>query len=190
MPATLTPELASASGTVSLLRSYGSLRCRLHELYRAGPCPAKLDSSSSAKYRLPSRGNPVIGLYFLMIKATAPGGTTNDVLLVNNTSWCPVGCSIGPQVCDTDLSGLVTPATCHAVPKLPCACRHLVRASPYRLMGELLAPTKLAPLGLPVGSTPAGRSPGPKQLRHAPLSNAALTRTTSSALSTAHSAFS
>ena len=125
-----------------------------------------------------------MGLYFLMISVTATGGTTYDVLLMNNSSWCPVGCSIGPHVCDTELSGLVTATTCHDVPKLPRACRHLVMASPYRLMSELFAPTELAPLGLPAGSTPAGRSSGPKQLRHAPLSNADLTRTTSSALST------
>ena len=125
-----------------------------------------------------------MGFYVLIISATAPGGTTYDVLLLNNTSWCPVGCSIGPHVCDTELSGPVTATTCHDVPKLPLACRHLVMASPYRLMGELLAPTELAPLGLPAGPTPAGRSSGPKQLRHAPLPNADLTRTTSPALST------
>ena len=130
MPMTLTPELASASGTVSLLRSYGSLRRRLHELYRAGPCPAKLDSSSSARYKLPSRVHSAMGLYSLMISASAPGGRMYEALFVKTTSWYPVGCSMGPHVCDTELSGRDTAAIGKVAPKLQLAWRQLGVASP------------------------------------------------------------
>ena len=47
------------------------------------------------------------------------GGTTCDVSFVKSTSWCPVGCPKGPHVCDTELGGLDTPATCQVVSKLP-----------------------------------------------------------------------
>ena len=68
-------------------RSYGSLTVsRRLDVYRDGPCLAKLDIVMPARYKPPERLYSAMTLTCFMMNSTMPGGTTQQRLLLNSTS--------------------------------------------------------------------------------------------------------
>ena len=86
------PTAVDSARCTEVARSYGSLAGnRRLDVYRVGPCLAKLDRVMSARYRPPARLYSATALTFVMIRSTMPGGTTQQRLLLKMTSWYPVG---------------------------------------------------------------------------------------------------